>query len=390
MASEKPEYTGNRKSRLVEGTVREAAAALLAFHKKRDDKTSEAVLLNQHSEIKLIISLWKITGKKAKTYPINIPHPLRTPETEVCLFAKDDDNHDSEATVIHYQELLQSKGVTEVNEVMPLQVLKKEYQAFDSRRQLAKRYDIFLADERIFRLMHVHLGKEFYRRKKYPITVNMKKVNLKAEILKAINPTYFILTNRGNTNHLVAAHTGMTVDQVTENIMAAVQGVTSILHYGWPNIKALYVRTDESVSLPLHTSLVFEKWEQMPNIDHQDIWRLKKQLEKSGDKQPTKPRITPEEDAKAKRFKKRSKKEDLTGQSSSLEDKKNVKRATKRKAETEGDVVDLKDLLKIPVRRLIRKKTKIAAPLKKVKITKQKVPGKRSTKNLLAKKTQRK
>ena len=46
-----------------------------------------------------------------------IPHPLRTPETEVCLFTKDEDKSDSEATARHYQELLESKGVTEVSEV---------------------------------------------------------------------------------------------------------------------------------------------------------------------------------------------------------------------------------------------------------------------------------
>ncbi len=52
--------------------VREAAAALLAFHKKRDegDKASQALLLNESSEIKIIISVWKIVGKKARTFQV--------------------------------------------------------------------------------------------------------------------------------------------------------------------------------------------------------------------------------------------------------------------------------------------------------------------------------
>ena len=49
--------------------VREAAAALLAFHKKQEDskEASQELLLNESSQIKIIIALWKITGKKAKT-----------------------------------------------------------------------------------------------------------------------------------------------------------------------------------------------------------------------------------------------------------------------------------------------------------------------------------
>ena len=48
--------------------VREAAAALLAFHKKKAQEGSQGLLLNQFSQIKLIISLWEITGAKAKTF----------------------------------------------------------------------------------------------------------------------------------------------------------------------------------------------------------------------------------------------------------------------------------------------------------------------------------
>ena len=51
-----------------------------------------------------------------------VPHTLRTPETEICLFAKDVDRLDQDATVRHYKELLQNKGVTEVNEVGQLGV----------------------------------------------------------------------------------------------------------------------------------------------------------------------------------------------------------------------------------------------------------------------------
>ncbi|XP_033631206.1 ribosomal L1 domain-containing protein 1-like [Asterias rubens] len=389
----------NKRSHLDEKKVTEAVAALLAFHKKRDEgkEASQALLLNEASEIKIIISVWKIVGKKARTFEVTVPHTLRTPETEICLFAKDVDRLDQDATVRHYKELLQNKGVTEVNEVMPLQQLKKEFQMFTSRRQLAKRYDIFLADERIFRLLHTHLGKEFYKRKKYPVQVDMTKRNLKKEVLKAIDTTRFILTNRGNTNHMTVANTHMSLEQIVENTMAAVQSVTAKIPMGWNNLKALYIRTDESVSLPVHTSLVFKEWERKTGLESNDIWRLKKQLQvtkrstRKGEKVlPSAEQVAEsmkllsrrEKKAAAKKVKEVSdiKSDDVTGE----------KMATKRKAAPEEEEEeDLEDVVTPAKSTLKEKPRKAATSLRKTR-AKMSSPGKLPAKSFSAKKAKRK
>ena len=63
----------------------------------------------------------------------------------------------------------------------------------------------------------------------------------------------------------------MTIDQVTENIMSGVQSMVEGITKGWPNIKALHVKTRRSVSLPIYTSLVYEDWTQDIMVGNADL-----------------------------------------------------------------------------------------------------------------------
>ena len=63
----------------------------------------------------------------------------------------------------------------------------------------------------------------------------------------------------------------MTIDQVTENIMSGVQSMVEAITKGWPNIKALHVKTRRSVSLPIYTSLVYEDWTQDIMVGNADL-----------------------------------------------------------------------------------------------------------------------
>ena len=77
--------------------------------------------------------------------------------------------------------MVEEKGVTNelVNEVIALRQLKVEYKQYESKLSLVKRYDIFLADSRIIRMLPKFLGKPFYARKKFPIPVDLRANDLK-------------------------------------------------------------------------------------------------------------------------------------------------------------------------------------------------------------------
>ena len=68
---------------------------------------------------------------------------------------------------------------------MPLRELKVEYKAFEMKTALCHKFDVFLADETIFRLLPTFLGKAFYKRKIFPRSV-----------------TKFFLEFSGSLNHV--------------------------------------------------------------------------------------------------------------------------------------------------------------------------------------------
>ena len=47
-----------------------------------------------------------------------------------------------------------------------MKALKLEYKPFEAKRNLSNRFDVFLADARIIRLLPSYLGKAFFSRKR--------------------------------------------------------------------------------------------------------------------------------------------------------------------------------------------------------------------------------
>ena len=67
---------------------------------------------------------------------------------------------------------------------MSLRELKVEYKPFEAKTALCHRHEIFLADVRIVRFLPKFLGKCFYKKKKFPVQVNLEAQNLKKEFDK--------------------------------------------------------------------------------------------------------------------------------------------------------------------------------------------------------------
>jgi len=74
-----------------------------------------------------------------------------------------------ESPPAQWRERIRSLRVTEV---LSVRQLRRDYLQFEQRRRLAAKHDLFLADTRVWPLLPDLLGKEFFRRKKYPLPVN--------------------------------------------------------------------------------------------------------------------------------------------------------------------------------------------------------------------------
>ncbi|XP_058851839.1 ribosomal L1 domain-containing protein 1-like isoform X1 [Acipenser ruthenus] len=231
--------------------VRKAVQALFAYLKSIEG--SQSLPLNEHQHISLLVTLWKIPPKE-HTIHIPLPHGIRSDSAEVCLFTRDEPQMTSEQTERLYKKLLAEHRVSSITQVIPYQTLKKKYKPIEAKRKLLGNFDLFLADGRIHRLLPSQIGKHFYRSKKEPISVNLKVKQLAKELDRVIKGSTLPVNHKGCCCIARVAHSGMTVDQIVENISAAVNTIAEKLNKKRNNIKVLHLKTQKSVALPIFSS----------------------------------------------------------------------------------------------------------------------------------------
>ncbi|XP_067859352.1 ribosomal L1 domain-containing protein 1 isoform X2 [Heptranchias perlo] len=231
--------------------ITKAVKALQTYVKKSGNDTK--LFLNEDENILLNVTVWKIP-KQEQTIKITLPHGIRSETKEVCLFTKDEPNMNADQTERFYKKLLSKHGIKNITQIIPYKVLKTEYKPFEAKRRLLSRFDLFLADDRIRRLLSSHLGKHFYNSKKAPLSVKLSSKNLAKDLNKRIQGTILPVSNKGSCYASRVAHTGMKLQEAVENVAAAVHTIAEKLPKQWKNVKILHLKTPTSVALPIYTS----------------------------------------------------------------------------------------------------------------------------------------
>ncbi|XP_061849085.1 ribosomal L1 domain-containing protein 1 [Colius striatus] len=284
-----------RPEQLERAQVKKAVEALLAF--ARSKAKGGAQLLSESESIQVLVTVWKVP-RVAQVIKIPLPHGIRPETAEVCLFTKDEPNLSAEQTENLYKKLLIRNGIKSISEIIPYKTLKKEYKMFEAKRRLLNRFDLFLSDDRVRRLLPSHLGKHFYERKKVPVSVNLKAKNLAQEINKHVQGTTLSVTNKGCCYTARVGHTGMKADEVLDNIIAAAEVIAKKLPKGWKNVKLLHLKTLKSVSLPIFTANVsnLDELDSEPSLRKKEVKvkvkkgkkkRMRKAAKKLNSKQAT-------------------------------------------------------------------------------------------------------
>ncbi|XP_026506613.1 ribosomal L1 domain-containing protein 1 [Terrapene carolina triunguis] len=296
--------------------VKKAVQALLAYTKTKD-KTDE-LLLNENENVYLMVTVWKIPPQE-QVIKIPLPHGIRPETSEVCLFTKDEPELSGEQTENLYRKLLIQNGITSISQIISYKTLKKEYKPFEAKRRLLNRFDLFLADDRIRRLLPSHIGKHFYQSKKAPLSVNLKAKNLAKELNKHIQGTILPVTNKGCCYTARVGHTGMKADELLENVSVAAEVISNKLPKNWKNIKVLHLKTLKSVALPIFNSYICN----LDELDKQPSLHQKGGQKKKGKKRKQKA-VTEQTSPKAK----------VTAEKKKNATTKNLEKEQKRKAET--------------------------------------------------------
>jgi ribosome biogenesis protein UTP30 len=188
---------------------------------------------------------------------VTLPHPPITDIKDICLIVKDLEKGlkvDHEATINHFKALLADKGV-EVASVISLRELKVEYKPYEAKTALCHRHEIFLADERIVRLLPKFLGKPFYKRKRFPMPVDLTAKDLSKEVDKVIRTVMLPLSHNGTCSMLRVGHTSMKSNHLIDNILQATEVLSKQYPGGWKNIRSIHLKTEESLAIPMHMSL---------------------------------------------------------------------------------------------------------------------------------------
>ncbi|GAB4828487.1 hypothetical protein Ancab_039325 [Ancistrocladus abbreviatus] len=173
-------------------------------------------LLRSDEFLYLVLTLKKIPPKgRTNPYKIPLPHPLHSPhESKLCLFI--DDRH-GRLTSKDAKEKIASEGIP-ISKIIKLSKLKSDYKPFEAKRKLCDSYDMFFADRRIERACG----------------------------------SAFLFLKTGTCSVVRVGKGFMEVEEIVENVGAAINGVVDAVPKKWANVRSLHLKFSESLALPIY------------------------------------------------------------------------------------------------------------------------------------------
>jgi len=235
-------------------TVAKAVDSLLKWRKSRLE-TEKPKLFDEDEEfVYLILTLKKIPSKgRVNPHKIPIPHSLISEASEQCLIIDDRANKPSRITKDEAQKKVQSESIP-ISKILKLSKLMTDYRPFEAKRKLCNSYDLFFADKAIVPLLPRLLGKQFFKKRKIPVQVDLQKKNWKEQIEKACSSALLFLRT-GTCSVVKVAKLSMERDEIVENVVAAMEGVVEVLPKKWAVVRSFHVKLLESLALPVYQAV---------------------------------------------------------------------------------------------------------------------------------------
>ncbi|XP_011643300.1 ribosomal L1 domain-containing protein CG13096 [Pogonomyrmex barbatus] len=221
-------------------------------------KEKNSLLAEEAQPVFMQVTSVRIPQMPRRWMRILLPHSIVASDDEVALFVCDLEKgrrKDYEPTVEHYKNLLQKHGCTRVNEIIPMNQVKTEFSQFELKKKLIGSYDHFLVDGRIAGHMSHLLGKQFFKKRKLPISIRIDSKDLKHEIDYALRKTSMQIHSDGDTHLMQIGNTAMNEKDVLKNILVACKKLSKDYPGGWANIQALRLKTKSSLALPFYMTL---------------------------------------------------------------------------------------------------------------------------------------
>ncbi|XP_070149573.1 ribosomal L1 domain-containing protein CG13096 [Polyergus mexicanus] len=228
------------------------------FHLTQEQLKENDLLTTEIQPLFMQVTCIKIPKVPRRQMRILLPHSIVTSNDEIALFVCDLERgkrKDYEPTVEHYKNLLDEHGCTRVNEIIPINRVKTEFDQFELKKKLIGSYDHFLVDGRIAGYMSHLLGKYFIKRRKLPTSIRMDSKDLKHEIDYALRKTSMHLHSNGDTHLVQIGNTSMSRKEILINILATCKYLDKNYPGSWANIRALRLKSTTTLALPFYMTL---------------------------------------------------------------------------------------------------------------------------------------
>ncbi|KAK1420633.1 hypothetical protein QVD17_22384 [Tagetes erecta] len=249
----------NQSNRIIpQKTIRKAVISLLKWKKKQISDQESPISGDIDDHIYLLLTLKKIPQKDFTKTPkkITLPHSLITsPETSrSCLIIDDRPKPNSQKLTFDFTDKkIKSLGIP-ITKILKLSKLKADYRSFESKVELFNSFDVFLADQRVINMLPEILGKVFYKKKKkIPVPVDLRRDgDWKEEIEMGFCCSLLWLSNGTCSVVKVGKFDGMKVEEIVDNVVAAVDGVVEVVPKKWVGVKSFHLKFFDSLALPIY------------------------------------------------------------------------------------------------------------------------------------------
>ena len=142
--------------------------------------------------------------------------------------------------------------------VIDIEKLKMKYQQYSKRRELMKKYDLFLCDNRIKFVLRKLLGKCFYVSKKFPHPISLNyedKDKIKNDIIDIVNKSTIFHMNNGPIYNIKFGRFSMSLKDNLENLKECIkQVIPHILKYDidLDELRNISIKGNNTLELPVY------------------------------------------------------------------------------------------------------------------------------------------
>lgn len=235
--------------------IKAGIGALFKYVEKTSEGQTE--LFAEEQPLFLQVIAVKVPKVPSRQIRFTLLYSLHSDSGEICLIVPDiAKGKEYEDSRDHYEQLLQSKGVTNIKTVMPFYQFRNEYaDTFITKQSFFGLYDCVLVDGRIHGKVVHKLGSTFMKKRKIPIPIKLDEPNLKYNIEKRLLRTAMKIHSFGDTFMVQVGHTKMGIEKVYGNVLTIIDELSDQFPGGWENVRSLSIKTDRSVAIPLYLTL---------------------------------------------------------------------------------------------------------------------------------------